>query len=32
MAPMGRLVINNAVTVNGTFEAPVPPATIPVMD
>jgi hypothetical protein len=24
MAPMGRLVINNAVTVNGAFEAPVP--------
>ena len=23
-APMGRLVINNAVTVNGAFEAPVP--------
>ena len=24
MAPLGRLVINNAVTVNGAFEAPVP--------
>ena len=24
MAPIGRLVVNNAVMVNGAFEAPVP--------